>query len=298
MRHRFRESFLIASAALLLMLPFAYTFMARGSSAEDSEPIEVLAKYLQASYARDYKRAYYLISSQDRRIKAEKNYVRERGAFNGFTLDVASKLASYIELSPVEKRLTADRAIIRLKVKLPDANKLSPMLLNWDTDRLEALSASERRELIKSLEKLSKDRKLDMVEGEESFELVKEAGAWKIYLNWAAGVKLTFQTTLPPAAPIEAKLLQSEVTTRHGEIFNIAVRIRNTSKQEITARIGHLVDPHEVRDYLDLVECGFLLPVRLLPGKEEEFITTYLLRGGLPEGVRQIVVTYAVTLQK
>ena len=299
MRFGVRNLLLLATAGLLLVLLPAYLLTSERSSAanDQQDPLLVLERYLKASYARDYKEAYQYISAQDRRLKDERSYVRERGAFSGFTLDVARKLASYIEVSPVEKRLTADRTNIKLKLKLPDANKLSPMLLNWDTDRLEALSASQRRELIESLEKLRKDRMLEMVEGEEAFDLVNEAGAWKVFLNWAAGVKLTFQTTLPPAAPIEAKLLQSEVTARHGEIFNIAVRIRNTSKQEITARIGHLVDPHEVRDYLDLVECGFLLPVRLLPGKEEEFITTYLLRGGLPEEVRQLVVTYAVTLQ-
>jgi hypothetical protein len=38
------------------------------------------------------------------------------------------------------------------------------------------------------------------------------------------------------------------------------------------------------------------LPVRLAPGKEEEFTSTYLLRGSLPESVRELSVTYAVTL--
>jgi hypothetical protein len=268
------------------------------SASDGQDPLLVLEHYLRASYARDYKEAYQYISAEDRRLKDERSYVRERGAFTGFTLDLARKLAGYIEVTPVEKRLAADRGSIKLKVNLPDANRVAPVLLNWDTDRLEALSANERDNLIESLEKLRKDRKLAMVAGEESFEVINEGGAWKVFLNWASGVKLIFQTTLPPAAPMEAEVLQSELTARQGEIFNIAVRIRNTSQQEITARIGHLVDPHDVRDYLELVECGFLLPVRLLPGTEEEFITTYLLRGGLPERVRELAVTYAVTLQK
>jgi hypothetical protein len=56
-----------------------------------------------------------------------------------------------------------------------------------------------------------------------------------------------------------------------------------------------LVEPLEMRDYLYLVDCGFIFPVRLQPGTDEEFITTYLLRGTLPETVRQLSVTYAVT---
>jgi hypothetical protein len=36
----------------------------------------------------------------------------------------------------------------------------------------------------------------------------------------------------------------------------------------------------------------------LLPGKEEEFTATYRIRDTLPESVRQLNVTYALTLAK
>ena len=78
-------------------------------------------------------------------------------------------------------------------------------------------------------------------------------------------------------------------------VFRVAMRIKNIGKQTLSTRIGHLVEPQELRDYLDLVDCGFILPVRLQPGTEEEFVTTYLLRGTLPEAVRHLSVTYAVT---
>ncbi|MBI2361366.1 MAG: hypothetical protein HYV04_21065 [Deltaproteobacteria bacterium] len=35
-----------------------------------------------------------------------------------------------------------------------------------------------------------------------------------------------------------------------------------------------------------------LLPVKLAPGEEEEYSSTYLVRGDLPEGQRQLFVTY------
>jgi cytochrome c oxidase assembly protein Cox11 len=90
--------------------------------------------------------------------------------------------------------------------------------------------------------------------------------------------------------------VHSDVVTRPGEIFKVVLNVKNTSQEQLFARIGHLVDPYGVRDYLDLVECGFLLPVRLAPGKDEEFVSTYLLRRNLPEGVGQLNVTYAVTV--
>jgi cytochrome c oxidase assembly protein Cox11 len=134
-----------------------------------------------------------------------------------------------------------------------------------------------------------------MIEGDETFNLVKEAGGWKIFLNWAAGVKLTFQSAIPASAPVEIKIAQNEVTSRLGQVFRVAMKIKNTGKQTLATRIGHLVEPQELRDYLDLVDCGFILPVRLQPGKEEEFVTIYWLRSTLPDQVRQLSVTYAVT---
>jgi cytochrome c oxidase assembly protein Cox11 len=134
-----------------------------------------------------------------------------------------------------------------------------------------------------------------MVSAEESFNLVKEAGNWKVFLNWAAGIKLTFQPVIPTSSPVQIKIEQTDVASRPGQVFRVAMKIKNTGKQTLLTRIGHLVEPHELREYLDLVDCGFILPVRLQAGKEEEFLTTYLLRGTLPDTVRQLSVTYAVT---
>jgi hypothetical protein len=41
-----------------------------------------------------------------------------------------------------------------------------------------------------------------------------------------------------------------------------------------------------------MVQRGFLLPVTLPPGKEQEYSGSYLLRGSLPEGMRQLNLTY------
>jgi hypothetical protein len=60
----------------------------------------------------------------------------------------------------------------------------------------------------------------------------------------------------------------------------------------VTARIGHLVEPNDSADYLDFVQCGFLLPVTIQPGAEQEYSGSYLLRGSLPEGVRRLSLTY------
>ena len=267
------------------------------AAAEDQRDATItLERYIRATYARDYEEAYSYIAAADQRLKDRASYVRDRGAFSGFTLEIARTLASYIELRALETRVEAGQTRIKIKFEVPDAGKLGPMLHDWDIDRLEGLSGTDRKAMLAAIKKLRQSGEIEMVEGDEIFELVKEGDSWKIVMNWASNVKVGFQTSIPITVPVEARLERSDVAIRPGEIFKVVLNVKNTSKEQLFARIGHLVDPHEFRDYLDLVECGFLLPVRLAPGKEEEFVSTYLLRGSLPEGVRQLNVTYAVTV--
>ena len=270
--------------------------LAQPVRADDREEISaVLDKYVKALYARDFRAAYEQISSADQRLKDVHNYSRERGEFRDFTLEAARAVARSVNVSLVELGIDQDRATVKINANVPDALKLNPLMLDWDSERLESLSAAERKRLLDTIDRQRREKSFAMVAGEESFNLVKEVGGWKVFLNWAAGIKLTFQPAIPPSSHVEITIEQAEVASRPGQVFRVAMKIKNTGKQTLSTRIGHLVDPQELRDYLDLVDCGFILPLRLQPGKEEEFVTTYLLRGTLPEAVRQLNVTYAVT---
>jgi hypothetical protein len=251
--------------------------------------------YVTALYARDFLASYEQISRADRRLKDVHSYSRERGEFRDFIRETAQAVARSVEVNLLEQRIEQDRAAVRIKAKVPDALALQALLLDWDSERLEKLAVGERDELLQIIDRQRREKRMAMIEGEETFNLVKEAGGWKIFLNWAAGVKLTFQSAIPASAPVEIKIAQNEVTSRLGQVFRVAMKIKNTGKQTLATRIGHLVEPQELRDYLDLVDCGFILPVRLQPGKEEEFVTIYWLRSTLPDQVRQLSVTYAVT---
>lgn len=293
-----RRSGLFGAAALfLLALPALYLLSGRAEPAGGG-PLPVLEAYLRAGYARDYPAAYRHISSEDRRLKDEKSYSRERGTFGGFTLEAARKLAGYIVITPLEEKASAGRARLRVRFRVPDAAKLAPVLLDWEVDRLNSLSPAGRRELLAAVDRLGQNGQLAMIEGEESFELVREGDGWKVFLDWAAGVNLAFQALVPRAAPVDALLPQPELLAQPGELLNVALKIRNRSDREVYARIGHVIQPPEAAEHLDMVECGFLLPVSLAPRSEQEFLTTYLLRGDLPEGVRRIQVTYDFRVQE
>jgi hypothetical protein len=285
------------SAVVLLALPAAYLYTADRAPAPQ-DPLAVVTAYLRATYARDYSEAYGYLSSTDQQVKSLDRYLRERGAFNGFALDAARKLATYIEITPVKQEVSGRRAKITVKAHLPDANHVSSLLLSWDPYQLNSLPAGKRNDLLAALDEMKRAGTLKMIAGEETVDLVQENGAWKVFLDWAAGIRITFRVAVPSGAKIDATLPQDQVITRTGELFNLALKVRNRSNQEMFARIGHVVEPREVADYLDLVECGFLLPVRLEGSKEEEFSSTYLVRGSIPERVRRLVVTYDFKLDQ
>ncbi|MBM4299514.1 MAG: hypothetical protein FJ143_17380 [Deltaproteobacteria bacterium] len=257
-----------------------------------SEPALVLQSYLRATYARDFAGAYRYISSADRKVRQLNRYLHERGPFHGFALEVARKLSESIEIRTVQSTESPSRVKMVINYKVPDPQKLASWLFNWDAHRLNSSSAAERKQIFDLIEKKLSDASLDMRAGEQTFELIKENHDWRIFLNWAAGVKISLRLALSDAADWEASLSNSEVTVQPGELFEISLKVKNRSNQPVFTRIRHLIEPEDVTDYLDFVECGFLLPVTLEPGKEQAYAARYLLRGNLPEGVRRIDLTY------
>ena len=145
---------------------------------------------------------------------------------------------------------------------------------------------------IPNIDRLAHDKKLPMIEGEEEFILVKENSQWRVFLNWATGVKVKFATIVPSDGTIAAEPLTRETIARSGEPFTIGFKVKNQASNDVHIRIVHLVDPTKLKQYLDLVECALLLPVRLRPGEEQVYNSTYLVRGDLPDGTRALDVTY------
>ena len=257
-----------------------------------NEPVEVLAKYLKFLYARDFRQAYQFISAADRELKSQNDYVRERGAFNGVALDAARKLSELIHVQMVRQDMDGPRNRVRLALRLPDASAVGDLLLGWDENRLNALPASEQKKILRTIDELIRNEKVPMIAGEEEFVLVQEGSRWKVFLDWAAGIQVNFATALPSNGVLRAEPTTKETVARSGDVFTIGFKVKNQSANEIRTRITHRVEPKEISEYLDLVECALLLPVRLRPGEEQIFNSTYMVRGDLPDGTKTLDVTY------
>jgi cytochrome c oxidase assembly protein Cox11 len=112
------------------------------------------------------------------------------------------------------------------------------------------------------------------------------------------GVKILFRLALPNASDLSVVLSRNEVVVQPGDLFEISLSIKNQSKQPVNIRIDHMIEPLEVANYLDLVECGFLVPVTLHPEIEQKYSGRYLLRERIPEGVHQLSLTYDFKLRR
>lgn len=292
--NRYQKSLLLLFTVALLAAPLLIWWNA-GSRRD--QPDEVLRKYLKAFYARDFRQAYRYISAADRELKNRTDYVRERGAFHGVALDAARKLAELIEIRPVKQETDGARSRVTVALKLPDANAVGDLLLGWDERRLDAVPASEQKKLLGQIDQLVRDRKVPMIEGEEQYVLIQEGSQWRVFLDWAAGVQIKFAATPPPAGALVAEPVTKETVARSGDVFTVGFKVKNPGKSEIVTRIVHRVEPKEMTQYLDLVECALLLPVRLRPGEEQVFNSTYVIRGDLPDGAKSIAVNYEFQIE-
>jgi cytochrome c oxidase assembly protein Cox11 len=154
------------------------------------------------------------------------------------------------------------------------------------------LSATERKNILATIDNWAGAKKLPMIEGEENFIMIKEGSKWKVFLDWAAGAQVQFAAALPAGNEISAEPTTKETVARSGDLFTIGFKVANPTTKEIVTRIVHRVEPKELAPYLDLVECALLLPVRVRPGEEQLFNSTYLVRGDLPDGAKALKVTY------
>src|SRR5713226_3331147 len=127
----------------------------RRPPAED--PFQVVEAYLKASYARDYSKAYRYISSQDQRVWDGQSYALQNGSFTGFALELAQKLADNMEIWIIDRQIGSDRVHYEVGYQAPTADELSSSLVDWDQDKLNALSRLQQEQLFEALEKMKKN---------------------------------------------------------------------------------------------------------------------------------------------
>jgi cytochrome c oxidase assembly protein subunit 11 len=275
----------LRAAAVILIL---------AGCARSPSPEEIALAYGRAVYANDAGTQWRLISEADRRVKDEPTFRRQQPELKGFTREAVGQLARHISATPLRVTVHQDRATVTLKFRLPDANApaIRGVMHDWDEDRLDGISAGERARIRERLEGLARAPGLPTVEGDETFELIREAGAWRVFLNWAGGVRITFDAAVDPGLPLEVTVSPSSTVLARGERVRVSLRARNTGTGDLTTRVSHRIEPEADANRLALLQCPLLLPVRLAPGEVREYQSEYLLLADVPPGAETVTVTY------
>jgi len=262
--------------------------------AQKPSPEETAIAYGRALYANDANALWRLISETDRRHKDEATFRRQQHQLKGFTREAVNHLARHITATPISVAVVDDRAAVALKFRLPDANApaIRELMHDWDERRLGEVSGSERSSTLDRLDTLAREHTLPMVEGDETIELVREAGAWRVFLNWAGGVRVTFDAAVDPSLALDVKISPASIVLARGERVRVSVRATNTGTGELTTRVSHRIAPEADAGHLALLQCPLLLPVRLSAGEAEEYESEYMLLADVPEGVKAFTVTY------
>src|SRR4030095_16560876 len=292
-----RTAILLAGAVVFSWLTAAVVyFRPAGAKPPQLEPIDVVKAYLKASYARDYQNAYQYISSQDQAVWNEKSYASQSESFTGFGLELARNLSESMEVWVIEKRLGSDRAHYKIGYRVPTADELSALLFDWDPDKLNALSRPRQEQLLETLGKMKKDGKMIMIEGQETFDLVSDKNDWKVFFDWASGIKVTLKADSASSSEVEARFVQSELIVKKDEPFQIDLKIKNQSKRPVVARIFHHIEPRDMENHLDMIACGALRPLALQPGDVQQISSAYLIKDGIRAGGK-IDITYEFKLE-
>ncbi len=288
--------------AVFLMSALVTAWFLRGrelpSSPESqgsSQPQYTLEQYLTAVYARDFNKAYQWISAEDRQVKSREQYLRENPSLSGPALRLVRTLARRMEVKDMRSASRGIRTTLRFNLRLPDASDptLQKIFMEFDLDRLGALTAEQSQTIEQQLKTLANKNRLPMSDGEEQWELVKEADGWRVFLNWAGATRVLFKAKVMEGLPWSFKPMQDRVSAKPGETLLAIYKAKNLSDKPVTAKARHIDEPKELASkHLEIVQCFCFIQQTLAPGEEKEFPLIFRINWKTPAEAKEFQVSY------
>jgi len=292
----YRKHIRVAVIPLIALLVVVNYWWADSGRLPQDDPLETVESYLRATLARDYRKAYKLISPRDQEIWNEQSYALQYGNLSGFALEVATKLTEEAQVWVIEQRIGREQARLRVGYRVPTGDELAAHLFDWDERKLNALSQNDRERLLQQLESIRANHNPVVMTGQANVNLVVSQGRWRIFHDWASATPVTFRAASPKSAVLGVQLLNGKYIVKNGETLQTTVKVKNLSKQPIVASLTHKFDPPEAETQLNIMLCGALQPFTLEPGAERKIVTGYLFTGETHEG-SPLAVTYEFGLR-
>jgi hypothetical protein len=269
----------------------------RPPSDPENELLTAVKAYLQANYARDFKDVYRRLSSVDSQARSEARFLESQRAYHGFTLQAARRLGSFMSVWLVELTSGDTRMQIKVGYRVPSPADVADLLLNWDEDRLDRLPRDRQQQILDAIDARGKQGRFVMVDGQESFELLKEENGWNIFLDWASATTVKLTAELPASDELAVSFAESEVIAKDDELFLVKLVVKNRGARSLKFTVTHRVVPESIADELAMVECGLRTPVTLRPGSSQEFSMAYLLSAEARQKHRAIGLVYVFSLK-
>jgi hypothetical protein len=249
-------------------------------------------EYVKALYARDYPRAYDLISSADRRAKSRSSYLLENETAQGSSLALNRILSSEIRFQWLNVELGNGAASVRAKMSFPNGNADEVTDLLRKAEGSGTLPVTQEWQLRRQLQQLLKRREIPTVVGEDTFRLVQEEGNWSIVSGWREAPIVEFAGEVRDGLPWTFFPVQSTMRVLPGETLRNVYRLKNRSDRELTGKALHRISPEIADERLEILQCFCLIRETLRPGEEKELPLTFRLKEPLPPEIKQVEVRY------
>lgn len=268
--------------ALASLTPMRVEAQPAAMVSTNDSAMDVVKAYLRATHARDFGTAYGYVSTADRRAREKRVYLRAQENLSGFALDLARRLASDMEVWPIEQKLGPSKARLEVGYRAATADELSSRLLDWDPAKLNALSPARQSALLGVLSQLQKSGKMITIEGRESFDLLREKTGWRIFFDWPAQHRVIFKSTQAHRQDLAVRFLRNDLFVKLEEPFQVDLSVSNRTGRVIAIKLNHLFEPPEIESNVDMIACGSSAPLHLRPHETQKISSVYLLRGTLP----------------
>ena len=284
----------LCTCVIAIAVVCAPLFVWAGERATHNEQDAILSTvraYLTVLYARDYGAAYRWLSAADRRLKSQADYEQDNEPFTGATLVLAKHLAHEIVIrDPVVKR-QGDRATLQAILILPNGNAAELSDVLFADDGFAEAPMHELGERRTRLEALIASGNLPKVQVQETWELVRDPEGWRIFVDWASGVRIQFATQVPNGLPVTATFDRAEVLTPRGEAVQLRLMVRNHGPETVRLKVIHRVEPAVLEKQLDLVQCGYLVARDVVGGEVDQSPMLYFVDEDFPKNVSHVGVT-------
>jgi hypothetical protein len=198
----------------------------------------------------------------------------------------------------IKQETSATKARLEVAYQVPTGDELSARLFDWNVRKLNNLPLAAQQRLAGELDDLRRRGKMIVIEGRETFELVREKSGWKIFLDWASRARVLFKSRVPHPAELEVRFVRNDFLVEMNDPFQIDFTLKNRTARPIVVRLNHLIEPRRFADNIEMIACGSLGPMRLDAGETRDLSSSYIL-GGVPAKSRvSIFYEFVVTPDK